>query len=251
MKMNKNIFNLDEKFLEVLKNENNISDRILLSNNLSGIEVVDIALEKKLNAVLQNSIFSLQEKLSLLHKIDVENIFDPDFPIIESKPKFFDYKFQDDRVEIINALFELFGVNLRYSKNSELYNVAQELMMNANNAILAAQSDQKNVEGLKLIFECNNSKNLFAISVIDPAGVLAPYSLLQQIQSVFNKGFKQGMSKKKEGAGLGSSIIFNSCDTLIMVIKPQVSTRVTVVLPYLIAQKKIDQIQKSLMIIGG
>ncbi|OYZ20335.1 MAG: hypothetical protein B7Y39_10960 [Bdellovibrio sp. 28-41-41] len=226
-----------------------IKSSVCVANGLNDRSVIDEINKKQITAVIQNSLFPLEEKLRLLKKLNVLNIYNTDISLIGGQIKSTKFNTKSDREEVLDELFDEAHVDLTKVKNNDIFSVSQELMMNAqiDAPTLAIQMLQKESQ---IIFEKNDLHNLFAISVIDNFGSLVPKTMLSQMKFVFEMGFAGGMSQKKEGAGLGSSLIFNACDTMLIAVKPNLKTRVSVILPYQIPQKKIEQIQKSVIILG-
>ncbi len=223
---------------------------ILCADQLSPIECLDVILSKKTQHCIQNSLESLESKCDFLNKIYVNkfDFFSPHFEVIQGNSCILDFNDISSRDDLINKALSQLGLNADSQKLSSICQTLEELVMNAQ--VDAKKLSKKVVlDHSKLIL--NVSSQLIAISIIDFYGTLDCYKLLKHIQAALTLGFDKAMSKNSIGAGLGSAIVYEHCDSLIMGVIPNEITRVTVILPLAVSEKKKQYIQKSIHIISG
>jgi len=208
--------------------------------------------QRQITHVLQNSIQSLTDKLQFLKAVDYkcEDYFDPDLSLLNADVVCVPFTLAEDRSDVIQKAFSQAYLDLDMTKYQYLFQVATELVMNAQ--IDAPKISKKaNVANSMLIVEKNMAKGLVSISTMDHYGSLDPYKMLENIYAAHKDGFRDSMSKNSIGAGLGSALIYEHVDSLVMGVIPDVMTRVSAILPYGVSEKKINQIQKSIHIIKG
>lgn len=221
---------------------------ILCADQLTPLECLDVILSKKTQHCIQNSLEPLESKCDFLNKIYVNKLdfFDPQFEVIRGKSCVLDFNDVSSRDDLINKALSQLGLNADSQKLSGICQTLEELIMNAQ--VDAKKLSKKEVLApSKLILSVSNQ--LIAISIIDFYGTLDCYKLLKHIQAAFTLGFDKAMSKNSIGAGLGSALVYEHCDSLIMGVIPNEVTRVTVILPLAVSEKKKQFIQKSIHII--
>lgn len=224
----------------------------LVADNMSAIDCLTMIRGRKITNVLQNSIQCLSDKLSFLKIIDykLEDFFNKDLSLLDADVVAQPFGQDDDRVQVIEQTFLPADLEIDMRKYLYLFQVATELVMNAQ--IDAPKiSGRTNVAKSLLVVEKNQNKGLVAISVIDHYGSLDCYKMLENIYAAHKDGFRDSMSKNSIGAGLGSALIYEYADSLAIGVIPNVMSRVTAILPYGVSEKKVHQIQKSIHIIKG
>ena len=244
-------FSSDDKFC-YSQAEIKSSNCYLVADNMSHLDCLTVIRDRKITNLLQNSLQSLTDKLQLLKTIDykIEDYFDPKLSLLGSDVVCMPFTLTEDRSEVIQNAFLQAYLDLDMTKYQYLFQVATELVMNAQ--IDAPKISKKtNVANSMLLVEKNMTKGLVSISTIDHYGSLDPYKMLENIYAANKNGFRDSMSKNSIGAGLGSALIYEHTDTLVMGVIPDVMTRVSAILPYGVSEKKINQIQKSIHIIKG
>lgn len=222
----------------------------MVADNLSALDCLALIRDRKVTSVLQNSIQGLSDKLNFLKVIDqkFEEYFNKDLKMISSEGVVQSFGVTDDRDKIIKQAFLPADLDIDMTKYQYLFQVATELIMNAQ--IDAPKISRKlNVPDSLLVVEKNELQGLVAISVIDYYGSLDCYKMLENIYAAHKNGFRESISKNSIGAGLGSAMIYEHVDSLIMGVIPGGMSRVTAILPFGISEKKITQIQKSIYII--
>ncbi|AZZ36325.1 hypothetical protein CIK05_05820 [Bdellovibrio sp. qaytius] len=224
----------------------------MVTDNMSPLDCLSVIRDRKITNVVQNSIQCLSDKLQFLKTIDYkfEDYFDPKLSLLSGDVVCVPFMLTEDRTEVIQKAFLQAYLDLDMTKYQYLFQVATELVMNAQ--IDAPKISKKtNVANSMLIVEKNMAKGLVSISTIDHYGSLDPYKMLENIYAANKNGFRDSMSKNSIGAGLGSALIYEHTDSLVMGVIPDVMTRVSAILPYGVSEKKINQIQKSIHIIKG
>jgi hypothetical protein len=244
-------FSSDDKFCYSSADVKNTSS-YMVADNLSAFDCLALIRDRKVTSIVQNSIQGLSDKLIFLKAIDYkfEDYFNKDLKMISTDGVIQSFGMSDDRDEIIGQAFLPADLDMDMTKYQYLFQVAAELVMNAQ--IDAPKISGKfNVPNSLLVVEKNKDKGLVAISVIDYYGSLDCYKMLENIYAAQKDGFRDSMSKNSIGAGLGSAMVYEHVDSLIIGVIPGVISRVTAILPYGVSEKKINQIQKSIHIIKG
>lgn len=224
----------------------------MVTDNMSPVDCLGLIRGRQITNVLQNSIQGLTDKLNFLKSIDykLEDFFNKDLQLLNADVVIQPFGMKDDRGEVIEQAFLPADLEIDMTKYQYLFQVAAELVMNAQ--IDAPKiSTKSNVAKSLLVVEKNKNKGLVAISVIDHYGSLDCYKMLENIYAAHKDGFRDSMSKNSIGAGLGSAMIYEFVDSLVIGVIPDVMSRVTAILPYGVSEKKINQIQKSIHIIKG
>lgn len=225
----------------------------LVSSDLSAIECLEIIRQKKVKTVLQNSLQTLSDKLGFLKKVDDQRdvYFSENLSFLDAEMSLVKFSVSDLREHVIEKAFTSAAIDLDMTKYQYVFQVALELVMNAQIDAPKLSNQTLTQNPSMLICEKNLSKGLVAISVIDHYGSLDCYKMLENIYLAHKNGFRDSMSKNSVGAGLGSALIYEYSDSLFVGVIPGQMTRVTAILPYAVSEKKINQIQKSIHIIKG
>jgi len=226
------------------------SKTILVTDGLDSVQVLDMLINKNLKCVLQNSIQDLQAKIQILLRVGSNKglFFDSSFSFIDGNIMIQKFTSLDDRESILENFFLFNNLDLEMVKNQKLYQVTQELIMNAQIDAPKFAQDQKDKVS-SVIIEKNESLNLVAISVIDEYGSLSISKMLDKMYKAHSQGFRESMSEIGHGAGLGSAMLYHCVDSLSIGCIPGKKTRVTAIMPLGLSEKKIDLIQKSICIV--
>jgi hypothetical protein len=245
------VFSTDEKFCYDRKHIQPTTC-YMVADALSALECLEIIRGQKINCVLQNSLQSLTDKLSILKLIDYrfEDYFNNQFSFLDTQTHCTTFTSDDQREGVIEKTFQDAMLDMDMSKYLYVYQVALELVMNAQ---IDAPKISGKIDALpsQLVVEKNLQKGLVAISVIDYYGSLNCYKMLDNIYAAHKDGFRGSMSKNAIGAGLGSALIYEHSESLVLGVMPDQMSRVTAILPYGVSEKRMDQIQKSIHIIKG
>lgn len=243
------VFGRDNKFSFDLESLHKDS-KCLVSDNLTSLECLSVIRNKSVKHVLQNSIQSLDDKLDKLKDIFFSNekYFEENFRLLSGVSYVQVFNIQSDRYDIVDETFSKMSSFSENIKDQSLKQVTTELIMNA-------QIDAPKISGNKstkdsiLVLEKDDSKGLFAISVIDYYGSLDCYKMLENIYAAHKNGYHNAMSQNSIGAGLGGAMMYELADSLYIGAIPNQVSRVSVVLPYRVSERKIDHIQKSIHLI--
>jgi len=231
-------------------NEIDQSKKVLIESHLSLIETLKPLLNTTIKCVLQDSIQSLNDKVKLLSKINgnKNNFFEKDFSFISGKILNHNFTHQSDRSKILDYFFDQNNLDTDLVKNQKLYQVASELIMNAQIDAPKYSSNNNNQSSL-IIIEKNEDINLLSISVIDYYGSLDCKKMVKKIFDAYENGFRESMSSVGHGAGLGAAMLYGYVDSLFIGCQPHKVSRVTAILPLALSEKKIDQIKKTICIV--
>lgn len=245
----------DEKKLNVslshkdfVKNINKLN--ILFEDQLSESQIVQLVMYRELKHVIQNSIQSADEKIEFLNSLirDNKDYFGLDFNMLEegSASEIFEFTALTNREELIHKICEFCLLDPTSSRATRAVEVMEELIMNAQiNAPLLRQGSISARSFIKVEY----SDKLMAISAVDYYGSLDWKKFLKKIENGLALGLDKALNFGRGGAGIGSTIIFRNCDSLFLGVIPSKKTRVSVIMPYKAADKKYENIQKSIHII--
>lgn len=228
----------------------NDQHKILIADNLRPLEVLNLLMSENVRCVIQNSFQSLMDKLVIVSKAHAQKslFFDASFSFVDGDIMIQKFTATEDRTSMLENFFLFNNLDLEMVKNQKLYQVTQELIMNAQ-IDAPKYSAKKESKVSTVIIEKNESSHLVAISVIDEYGSLDIRKMLHKIHSAHSQGFRESMSEIGHGAGLGSAMLYQFVDSLAIGCRPNEKTRVTAIMPLGVSEKKIDSIQKSICII--
>lgn len=246
------IFVISPARLDV-KKDNKFNDykQILLEDGLSAQQIINLAYREGFKGILQNSLQNLEDKLTFLKKIEShqEHFFDETCFVLEKAESRHQIIFDSttDRKKIINLVFSRLNLDPYSARQIRLRNCLEELLMNSQidaKNLSKDQVDKKNT----LVIEKN--QQLIALSTYDHYGTLEYDKFLSRIESCLNLGISQAMElRAQKGAGVGSTIIYDCCESLFLGSKQGKKTRVSVTIPLNLSDKKMNEIQKSLFLI--
>lgn len=245
------VFSSEDRFC-YSQGEIKADSRFMVADDMSPLDCLSLIRDRQITSVMQNSLQNITDKLNFLKSVDCKAIdfFNKDLRLIEHDAFIQSFSLDDDREKIIEQAFMPADLDIDMTKYQYLFQVAAELVMNAQIDAPKISGNTKVPMSL-LVVEKNKNKGLVAISVIDHYGSLDCYKMLENIYSAHKNGFRDAMSKNSIGAGLGSAMIYQHVDSLIMGAIPGKMSRVSAILPYGVSGKKINQIQKSIHIIKG
>lgn len=245
----------DEKKLNValshkdfVKNVNKLN--VLFEDQLSESQLVQLVMYRDLRHIVQNSFQSADEKIDFLNSLmdGKKDYFGLDFNMLEegSASEIYEFTALTNRQDLINKVCEFCLLDPAGSRATRAVEVLEELIMNAQiNAPLLRQGSISARSFVKIEY----SDKLLAISVFDYYGSLDWKKFLKKIENGLALGLDKALNFGRGGAGIGSTIIFRNCDSLFLGVIPSKKTRVSVIMPYKAAEKKYENIQKSIHII--
>lgn len=226
---------------------------VLLADGYSDLKIVESVLPGKLEYVAQNSYWSIQEKMSALFSLTREPklFLSEDFNIFTDATNTYEFNFNTNTYinRFIEDIFREIDLDINSSRSIPIQQTIVELVVNAQhdapvNALKLVRPED--MTDSLLVIEKN--EKLLAITVIDHYGTLNIGKFLTKITSSLKIGRGQSINFGLGGAGLGGSLIYNHCDTLMLGCKPNKKTRVTSVLPYNLNEDKLSYIQKSIFL---
>lgn len=223
----------------------------LLVDKMSPLQIITAAYKDGFKHIIQNSLQPIDHKISILKKIDQnkESFFDDQFFILENS--LFKHKVifdaATDRKVITELAYSRLNIDPESARSTALTTCLDELLMNAQ---IDAPKAANTMETKKSTLIIEKSEDLIALSVIDTYGSLDHERFLNRIFTVLNVGVNEAIDfRSQKGAGVGSSLIFDASESLFIGCLPNYKTRVSVVLPLNLSQKKLSDIQKSLFIV--
>ncbi|MBC7466749.1 MAG: hypothetical protein H7256_12220 [Bdellovibrio sp.] len=247
--------NLDDKKLNVSLSHKTFvkspsKTNILFEDQISESQIIQLVMYRDLRHIIQNSLQSADEKIEFLNTLikDNKDYFALDFNMLEegSAGEIFEFSALTDREELIAKICDFCMLDPSSSRATRAVETMEELIMNAQiNAPLLRQGSISARSFLKVEY----SDSLMAISAIDYYGSLDWKKFLKKIENGLALGLDKALNFGRGGAGIGSTIIFRNCDSIFLGVIPQKKTRVSVIMPYKAADKKYENIQKSIHII--
>ena len=222
----------------------------LFENGLTDSQLIEYVLYKNYKSILQNSFQPATEKLKLIKRLSASRnqFFSLEFNLLEEGVKTVTLTFgrQTSREEIQAEVCDFIGMSAESSRASKILQTIEELITN----VQVASANMKTAAGQALShlkLECSNS--IIAISTFDDCGSLDSKKFLKKIESGLALGLDKSINFGKGGAGLGSSYIFKNCDSLLLGVNANKKTRVSVIMPYNVTERKFDDLQRSVHII--
>jgi hypothetical protein len=231
---------------------------ILVSDGITDDHCLELVLSRRTSHVVQNSILGIEDQLSTLQKllINESQYYDSLFQFIKGEVHAVSFDVETDRDKLLIEIFNICDIDLNLTKNKILLQAGHELLMNSQidaprNYLEQNQLDSNTNRNKSLfLIEKNLTDKIIVMTTIDFFGSLVPQKMLQSISTARESNFKIDSTATKTGAGLGSSILYNYCDSIYLGAIKNKMSRVTVVLPLLMAEKNMLGIQKSIHIMG-
>ncbi len=225
---------------------------VLFEDSITDNQLLELVLYHNVRHIVQNSIQPVQGKLELVKKLSYNSdaYFDVDFALLSDTAanKIFEFNHLTSRDRLIHQICEFANLDPTSSRSTRPLQTVEELVMNAQvNAVGSKPKDAKIMSHLKVEFQ----DNLLAFSAIDPYGLLDIKKFLKKIEAGHALGLDQSMNFGKGGAGVGSSLIFQNSDTVFLGVLATRKTRVSVIMPYNVTERKYDGMQKSIHIFNS
>lgn len=224
--------------------------QVVTSDGLTPQQIINLSYRENFKFVLQNSVQPIEDKLQFVKHLE-ENpnfYFDDSCVILEDADSRHQILFdaQTERKAIINLCFSRLGLDPLNARSTKLHNCIEEILMNAQIDAykLSGQTDYKKCT---LMVEKNDT--LVAVTITDPYGCLEYSKFLHRVDTCLNIGLSNTIEfRAQRGAGIGSAIIFDSCESLFIGCQPGIKTRVAVTVPFKMSEKKLESVQKSIFI---
>ncbi|NQZ01145.1 MAG: hypothetical protein HRT45_10820 [Bdellovibrionales bacterium] len=252
----------------------NESPVIAVGSNLSPETVISTAADQALCQIVQDTsldaksaivssghmLFSAEEFLQ--HPLSC--MLDPtnSGPEAEKKIRSVDCQFNSSKqkIEVLQNLEDFLIQSVKRSSTmAEILSVADEMYSNAVfNAPFVNDEDRRGTsrtDGSVTVdrqarFLAGRSENALGIVVIDQYGSLKIDKLLKKIQKTYKEGADNTIQMDGVGgAGLGTYMIFESCSSMYMAVKPGELTIIGVILPLNMSRKKKTVLSKNLHIL--
>lgn len=222
---------------------------VLFEDSLTDSQILELILYHDIQHIVQNSFQPASEKLELLKKISFnhDGYFDIDFNLLgdNGTNKIFEFNHLTSRDKIIHQICEFADLDPTSSRSTRPLQSLEELLMNAQvNAVGTKPKDHKIMSHLKVEYR----DNLLSFSAVDPYGVLEVKRFIKKIEAGQALGLNKSMNFGKGGAGVGSSLIFQNSDSIFLGVLPTRKTRVSVIMPHNVTERKYEGIQRSVHI---
>lgn len=224
---------------------------ILIEDGLTELQIIELVLKHNLKHIIQNSFQSIDEKINLVTSFALEekNFFDQNLDILTNHnfKKSFLIKQEGNRLQFVEELLVSMGLDPKSQRTQPMQEILHELIMNAQLSAPQLSPVKKNLDS---ILKVEKNENTVAFSMIDFYGSLSINKFLKKIQTALLVGAREAINYTSiGGAGLGSSIILRNSDSLLVGCIPNKITRVSVITPLSLSEKKLQLLQKSLHII--
>ncbi len=222
----------------------------LFESGLTDNQLIEYVLYKNYKSIIQNSFQPAAAKLLLVKRLSAGRMqfFNPMFNILEdgAKSKTIVFGRQTSREEILAEFCDFIEMDSSSTRASKAMQTVEELVMNiqVTSANIKGPASQA-LSHLKIEL----TENLMAISASDDCGTLDCKKFLKKIESGLALGLDKSINFGKGGAGLGSSFIFKNCDSLFLGVNTNKKTRVSVIMPFNVTERKFDDLQRSIHII--
>lgn len=233
-----------------IENQQSIANEsIFLTQSADPKLALDVFLKYNLKSLLQNSIQPIEEKIENTLKIYTQQFFTNEFQFLRNFDNSFLLEFNDtdQRTDLIETAFSKLNINYKNSRNHKVHLALEELLMNsqltANTLVKNSQTNVKNN-----ILEMQLKDQLLSISVTDFKGTLDPLIFFKKVNNTINIGVKDAINYSTRGAGVGSSFIYNACESIYIGVKPNEITKIAVIIPLNTNSITNDSLQKSIIL---
>ncbi len=222
----------------------------LFEDGLTDGQLLEYIMYRHYKSIFQNSFQPATDKLDLLKKISANKrqFLNQDFNLLEegAANQSFVFNRQTAREELLLKVCKFINIDPESHRAIRIVQTTEELVMNAQiTAPIVKNSADQSVSTLKIEY----ADQLLAISVLDDYGSLDCKKFLKKVESALALGLDKSINFGKGGAGIGSSLIFRNCDSLFLGVQANRKTRVSVIMPFNVAEKKFDSLQRSINII--
>lgn len=223
---------------------------ILVEDGLKELQIMELMVKYNLKHIIQNSFQPIDKKIQLISSIanKEKDFFDQNLDLIENHTfkRSIIIKNDSDRVKIVEALLQAMGLDAESPRCQPLIEILHELIMNAQLSAPQMSQAKKNLDS---ILKVEKNEDTVALSMIDYYGSLNVKRFIKKIQTALLVGAREAINYTSiGGAGLGSSIILRNSDSLLMGSIPNKVTRVSVIMPASLSEKKQQHLQKSVHI---
>lgn len=226
-------------------------DCLLVEDGLKPQQILQMCLDRNIKHILQNSKIPLLEKLGYIDSILKNPIkfmtFNQKFFAESDKDICFGFNSKENRSELVDRVLQFFEIDPKNHNTEHILKSTEELIMNAQ--VHAPRiGDFKSPHNMSFLGE--RKGDILALSVFDDYGSMSITKFLNKILNTFTIGTADSINYGAGGAGLGSSIIFQSAEALYLAVLPKRITRVTVLTPIKVRAKDREIEQKTIHIIN-
>ncbi len=231
---------------------NHKEECILIEDNIKPQQMIQMCLDRNIKHILQNSKIPLVEKIQTADQIFFEPIkflaFNQKLFMDCNDSLMFGFHSKENRTDLVNRVLQFLKIDAMNHNSEHILKTTEELIMNAQ--VHAPRiGDFKSPHNMSFLVEKKN--DFVALSVFDDYGSMNINKFLNKILNAFTIGTANAINYGVGGAGLGSSIIFESAEVLYIAVLPKRITRVTVLTPIKIRAKDREFEQKSIHIINS
>lgn len=227
-------------------------DLILVDDNLKPQQIIQMSLDRNIKHIIQNSKLPLAEKFLIIDAALKDPInFLTFYTKIFTKDTIdlkFSFHSKENRTELVNKIMLHLGLEQKNHNTEHILKISEELIMNAQ-MHAPKIGDFKSPHNMGFLVEKKN--DYVALSVFDDYGSLNLNKFFNKILNTFSMGHASSINYGLGGAGLGSSIIFDSAEVFYIGLLPKKITRVTVLCPIKVRAKDREVEQKSIHIIDS
>lgn len=227
------------------------NDCILIEDNLKPQQIIQMCLDRNIKHIIQNSKIPLIDKINAIDEILMNPLkfmtFNQKFYSDNEEQMCFGFHSKEDRSELVNRVLNFFEIDPKNHNTEHILKSVEELIMNAQ--VHAPKiGDFKSPHNMSFLAE-KKGPNI-ALSVFDDYGSMNINKFLNKILNTYTIGTADSINYGAGGAGLGSSIIFQSAEALYIAVLPKRITRVTIVTPIKVRAKDREIEQKTIHIIN-
>ncbi len=229
------------------------SDCILVEDNLKPQQIIQMCLDRDIKHVIQNSKMNLIDKLKIADHILYEPIkfmtFNEKLFPESNESLSFSFDSKENRTQLVDKVLNFLQIDPKNHNTEHILKSTEELIMNAQ--VHAPRiGDFKSPHRMSFLVE-KSANDFVALSVFDDYGSMNMNKFLKKILNNFMIGTADAINYGAGGAGLGSSIIFESAETLYIAVLPKRITRVTILTPLKVRAKDRELEQKSIHIFNS
>ena len=254
-KFQNSIDQVSQSTLDSSEFQKSVHKNVLLTDSLEPQSLIELALQKKECHIIQNSIQPIHEKVEFINRLQLNpnQYYSENFSLLnrpQNSATSLDvhFKQQDDRSALIESVFLHFKLNSSYNRHRIFFQIINELIMNIQ---INAPHQSKQLNTRDSLLKIELAEGYVGVSAIDFYGALSVDHLLNRILTVQKDGFADSIQmNQSQGAGIGSTMIYNNCDSFFVGCQPQQSTRISVVFPFNINENQTEFMQKSIHKIG-
>jgi hypothetical protein len=227
------------------KQGGSLRGKIVVGSDIKPSQAVDLAIQHKdVNVVSSDS----RTDLSLQIRENPEKFFKrPEQFIIdldcEQRASFREHFFKSNKKHEFFERLDAFLRSAKYRRvRDDLYLVADELYTNFTRT---AQRDKEEMQ-----FMVESDRNRIMVACRDPFGTLDPNVMLKNIQSCYVKGVKKSIRiHGSGGAGIGSYLMYNVSEGMIIAVEPGVQTLVLLWMPKMSHHEDRIEMKKDLIVL--